>query len=642
VQGALLAALSLLLALHGLGDAPIVGDDEAREVGIVQDVVRGHVLLPRFNDDLIPDKPILTHWLSALAVAAAGFSETAVRLPSALAGAGLVWWTVAFGTRLLGAPAGLAAGAMLATMPALFTRARLARSDAVMLLLLALALGYAWRWWRDGNGRAATLAWAWLGLATFAKGPVAPALGGTAFGLFLLWQRDWRRALGIVTPAGLLAFAVLGAGWYAVALAGWGDEFVQQHLVGRYVRNLAGGLPRGGAYSSNPLLYHLTFYPLHLPAILLPWTPLAAVALWEIWRGRGFGDPRARFLVCWLVAPVVVFTPAEWKLRYYLLPALPAAALLAAPTAVRLFGTLRESPSPTRHSTWLGIAVALLVLAAAAVVLGWPQVLARSDRATLEALLAVAGGRRGAAAGAGLVAGIAAVTVACRAWGATVALLGAGSALWLALGAPALEASTASRDTFRDFGREVAARVPADRPLVFYGEPVRSIVVYVGRPIPSIRRRPERLPPDGWVLAFEPAYRALAQAGLVGPPLVRATGRIGNLGRGEVVLAEVRSAGARAGPIIAAAVTARRGGGRGGPRARRAAGRGAPAPRRRRPAPGPTCPASSRTTASSAGPRDRRTRRPRSTRGSPRPRRGPAATWRAATGGWPAGTQASR
>src|SRR4029434_9765449 len=125
-------------------------------------------------------------------------------------------------------------------------------------------------------------------------------------------------------------------GWYALALAGWGDEFVRQHLIGRYARNLAGGLVSGQAYSPDSLAYHLTYYPLHLQAIALPWTPLVIAALIRLYRRDGFRTPLVRFLVCWARAPLVVVTPAEWKLRYYPLPSLPALALLAAPLAAEL------------------------------------------------------------------------------------------------------------------------------------------------------------------------------------------------------------------------------------------------------------------------------------------------------------------
>lgn len=536
-----LAAAYLLLALHGLGDHAIVGDDEAREVGIVQDVVRGRVLLPRFNDELIPDKPILTHWLSAAVVAVGGFSEAHVRLPSAVAGSALVGWTALFGDRLLGAPAGLAAGVLLATTPALFGRARLARPDVVMVLLLALALGAFWHAWREGDRRAAVVAWTWLGLATCAKGPVAPALAATTIGLFLLWQRDGRAVGRLLPLPGLVLFAVLGGGWYLAALTGWGEEFVRQHLVGRYVRNLAGGLSRGGAYSPNSFLYHLTFYPLHLPAILMPWTPLLAAASSALWRSGGLRDPRARFLVCWLAAPVVVFTPAEWKLRYYLLPALPAAALLAAPLAARLAAAIGRPPSITRRSLAAASALTVATIAAAVLVLGRPELLSAADRRGLEAVLAVAGGPAVAAAAVGILVGIVAVIVACRAWGVLVTVTAIATGVWLLTVAPALERATAARDDLRDFARAVAARVPAVQPLVFVGPPVRSVVVYVGRAIPSIPRHPERLPPEGWILARAAAHRALFEAGVVGPPVVEGSGRLGNLERGELVLAEIRA-----------------------------------------------------------------------------------------------------
>src|SRR3989442_13854441 len=72
--GLLLAAGYLVAALHGLGASDIVGDDEAREAGIVQDVVAGHWLWPRFNGEPLPAKPVLYHWLPAPPRVAPGVS----------------------------------------------------------------------------------------------------------------------------------------------------------------------------------------------------------------------------------------------------------------------------------------------------------------------------------------------------------------------------------------------------------------------------------------------------------------------------------------------------------------------------------------------------------------------------------------
>ncbi len=538
MRGILLAAVWVVLALHGLGEVAIVGDDEAREVGIVRDMAAGHWLWPRFNDDLLPDKPTLYHWLAAAPCAVFGFSETAVRLPSVLAAAGTIWWTAEFGSWLLGPPAGLAAGIMLATCRSFFAHARVARPDTLLVLLLALALGAAFRWWRDRRPRDVTAALALLGLGTLAKGPVAPALFGAAFGLFLLWQRELRRLLGFWTPLGVAAFLVLGLGWYALAWAGWGDTFVHQHLIGRYVRNLAGGLARGAEYSPKPWYYHVLFYPQHLPAIVWPWTLFVAVALWQLWRQGGLGDPRARFLLCWAVAAVVVFTPAEWKLRYYLLPSLPPLALLTGPLLARLALEPVRPLRVTRGAALVATLFAVGAVGAGLVYLAGPAWLSASDRETRDAILVAFGGARATASVIGVVAGMMAVAIACRAWGGLIALVAGASIVWLVAGEPRLDAATSARDSLKTFASEAAARFPPGRPLAFYGAVVRPVVVYVGRPIPSLERRADAIASGQGLIAFEPAYQALAAAGYVGPPLATASGRIGNVERATLVLAE--------------------------------------------------------------------------------------------------------
>jgi 4-amino-4-deoxy-L-arabinose transferase-like glycosyltransferase len=396
-----------------------------------------------------------------------------------------------------------------------------------------------------------------LGGATFAKGPVAPVLFALTLGGFLAWQRELRRLPRLVTAPGLAAFAVLGLGWYATALAGWGPLFVHEHLAGRYLRNLAGGLATGGAYSPKPLAYHLLFYPKHLPAIALPWTPFAALALWRAWRTGGFRDPRLRFLACWAAAPVVAFTPAEWKLRYYLLPSLPALALVSAPAVLRVVALPARRLSPRGLVALAAIAAAGLgALALAARLLP----LSPSDRSTLDALLRIApGGRSGAVAGVGFLAGVLLVALAWRAWAALVTVVAAAMLLWMAAGQVALEAAVSRRDSLAPFARAAAARYPPPARLAFWGESIRPVAVYVGRPMPTLRRS-EQLAPGLALVGSEPAMRALSDSGVVGYPMFSAEGRLGNVARGRVILLEIvtgRTIGARLRSRGRAAVTHR-------------------------------------------------------------------------------------
>ena len=536
-MAALLAALYLIVAVHGLGVADIVGDDEAREAGIVQDILRGHWLLPRFNQDLIPDKPILYHWLAAAVCLPAGFSPFAARLPAALAGAGLVWWTARLGALTFGAPAGLASGLMLATTPALFTHARVARPDTLLVLLLSMALGFAFRWWHHDRRTDATLALALVGASVLAKGPVGPVLFGITLTGFLAWQRELRRLRAFLTPAGIAAFVVLAVAWYAVTWAGWGDEFVRQHLVGRYLRNLAGGLVQGGSYSPKPLRYHVTFYLMHLPAVALPWTPLIAVAMWQLARSGGLRDPRARFLLCWAAAPLIAFTPAEYKLRYYLLPSLPAAALLAGPTLAALpWRPGARGPNLARGAA--ALALAAIAIAAAWVVLERPAWLSTSDRRTMAALLdAFPGGWPGLTAVLGFVVGMAMVAIAVAAWRMLAACVAVAMAVAMGVVVPALERATSASDSFAIFAATVAARVPSSERLVFYGDVVRPVVVALGRDVPPIPRGAP-IPEGVSVIVGEADYRALVAKAALGPPRAIGEGRTGNLARGRLVLAE--------------------------------------------------------------------------------------------------------
>jgi 4-amino-4-deoxy-L-arabinose transferase-like glycosyltransferase len=533
-----LAVVYLALALHQLGAADVVGDDEAREVGLVQEIAAGHWLWPRFNDEILPDKPVLFHWLAALPVAATGFSEAAVRLPSALAGAALVGWTAVLGAQLIGAGPGLIAAGMVATTPAFFTHARVARPDTLLVLLLTVALGLAFRWWRDGRSRDATGALVLLGLATFAKGPVAPALFALTLGTFLAWQGELRQLSRFFTMPGTIALVVLGLGWYVVALAGWGELFVREHLLGRYVRNVAGGLATGGAYSPRPLSFHLLFYVKHLPVIALPWTPIVGLALWRAWQTGGFRDPRLRFLLCWAVAPVIVFTPAEWKLRYYLLPSIPPLALLAAPAAWQL---LRQPP---RRLGGRALAVLAVVVAIAVGVGLWATEagvapLSVSDRSEVAALVPlVPGGLPGVVAALGFVAGVVIVGIAWRAWAALAVATALVMAAWQLAGVPALESAVAERDSLKVFARAVGTRYPPPAALGFDRQLVRPVVVYAGRHIPTLRRRDARTP-GLTLIATEERYRDLVQSGVGGPPLLMGTGRVGNSGRDRLVLFEV-------------------------------------------------------------------------------------------------------
>src|SRR5262249_46633525 len=162
-----------------------------------------------------------------------------------------------------------------------------------------------------------------------------------------------------------------------------------------------------------------------------------------------------------------------------------------------------------------GLAAALL---AGAVVLGVVHAsphLSRSDRNTLDAVLGAAGGPAGVAL---VVAGAAAAVTVATVWRGWPAAVAAGRGARRGVGA--VRAPCARR---AGGGR---APPPPPAALAFWGDPARPTAVSPRRPPPAVGPR-DPLPPGLPLIAVEPAYRALARAGAVGPPLLRATGRTG-------------------------------------------------------------------------------------------------------------------
>lgn len=327
-----LAAALVLLA--GLGATDLGEPDEPRHGSIAEEMRAlrhgpAQLVLPRLNDEVYTQKPPLYHWLAALAGTPGGrVTETAARLPSALAGVATVLAVARLGAQAFGPSAGLAAGAVLLTLPAFVDEARCARPDALLACFVTLALAFAWRLdaGRGSPARARLGLHAAVGLGMLAKGPVAlilPALGVLAHLAFERRLRDLRR---FASPGALLASLGpvclwLAAAW-ALAPAGYLHEAVGENLLGRF-------------FAGTSHEHSFGFYLLELPLAFLPWTlawPLALVAVRAALR-PGAARERARatrLLVAFAGAGLAFFSLSAGKRDVYLLPLYPALALLVA------------------------------------------------------------------------------------------------------------------------------------------------------------------------------------------------------------------------------------------------------------------------------------------------------------------------
>jgi 4-amino-4-deoxy-L-arabinose transferase-like glycosyltransferase len=323
----LLAAFAWIY-LFGLGSAGFLGPDEPRYASIGREMARsGDWVTPRLNGSPWFEKPPLLYWTTAAANRLGLQDEWAARLPVALMSLAFLAFfhrglrrefspTVAFSaTAILGGSAGWWT-ASFAAIPDLPMSAALAGAMLIGLF--------------DAQSKKGWLAGALLGLAILAKGFVPLALFAP------VWLVA--RAKRLTTVAGA---AVVAAPWYLLCLwrngsAFWNDFFWKQH-VGRLLS--AQELQHG-----QPFWY---YFPILLVG-LFPWTPLAALLA----RGRTYRDPRLRFLSLWTLAAFLFFSIVPNKLPFYVLPLLPA-------TAIILAAALEQARA---SEWWLAACLALFVM----------------------------------------------------------------------------------------------------------------------------------------------------------------------------------------------------------------------------------------------------------------------------------------
>jgi 4-amino-4-deoxy-L-arabinose transferase-like glycosyltransferase len=372
-RGLLIAGAAVLL-LGRLGAADFSASDEPRYGQIADELhsgvhgAKGWILL-HLGGEPYSQKPPLYYWLATLAATGQErVSELAARLPSALAGIGLVWMVLRFGSRWLGAGVGLLGASFLLTMHEFATRARRVHLDVLLALFETGALAAFWCFERGVGPRRLHLALfhLCLGLGVLTKGPVGFVVPVLIVVAYRVWEGRWRDLHRLFPPWALALSVAPGLAWLASAVAlapaGFLRDALVENLVGRFF---------AGTSHARPFYYY--FY--HFPIDLLPWSLLAPLLYTAArCRARVGAAPREssalrRFLVAWVAIPFLFFTVSAGKRGLYLLPAYPAVALLLADA---LCGVLEDRRTLPKGLTLTAVAVASAVAVAALRLVVWP------------------------------------------------------------------------------------------------------------------------------------------------------------------------------------------------------------------------------------------------------------------------------
>jgi 4-amino-4-deoxy-L-arabinose transferase-like glycosyltransferase len=332
---ALLMLCGFLLFLPGFFSIPPIDRDEARFAQATKQMVEsGDLVDIRFQDDVRYKKPVGIYWMQAVAVetaSALGLPRAQVRIwiyrvPSLIGAFGamlLTYWTaLAFVTRR----GAILAALIMGSSVLLGVEARLAKTDAMLLLTVVAAMGALARvymsWQRGEDSPQQPWAWPaifWTALAggILIKGPLILMFVALTIVTLAILDRSAAWLWRLRPVWGLIWLLVLVLPWFVAIFWRAGDAFFTDSIGGDMLSKLSAQESHGMPPGLYLLLFWLTFWP---------GAPLAAMAAPAVWRARR--EPGAQFLLAWLIPSWIVFEAVLTKLPHYVLPLYPAIAIL--------------------------------------------------------------------------------------------------------------------------------------------------------------------------------------------------------------------------------------------------------------------------------------------------------------------------
>jgi 4-amino-4-deoxy-L-arabinose transferase-like glycosyltransferase len=328
----LMAGFCAFLFFYGLGQFGLIGADEPRYAQVAREMLERHDwVTPALGGRAWLEKPPLYYWQAMLAYTMFGVRDASARIPAAIDATLLVIGVYLFFRRFRG---GVEADAALitASCAGVIGYARAASMDVTLAATFAIGMLSWWAWRESGKRVYLALFYTFVALGMLAKGPVAPFLAAAVLMFFGLGARESRFVLRTLWLPGFLLFCAIALPWYmAVQIRNpqFFREFILEHNLARFSSDLY--------HHRQPFWYYIPITAL----AFLPWTVFVIAAIVQPvriwWAERKLVSPEpdlewqfSWFTCCWLIVPVVFFSFSQSKLPGYILPSIPAGAVLLA------------------------------------------------------------------------------------------------------------------------------------------------------------------------------------------------------------------------------------------------------------------------------------------------------------------------
>ncbi|MGF1876344.1 glycosyltransferase family 39 protein [Photobacterium frigidiphilum] len=332
-----LTVISILVRFLSLGLYPLMDTTEARYGEMARIMYEtGNWITPMFDYN-VPfwGKPPLFTWLSAAGFEIFGVNEFAARVPHLLVGLLILamTWFVASREENSNKEQAWLATAILATTVAFIVISGAVMTDTALTFGITLAMIGFWQSWTKQSRFWGYMFFVGLSVGMLAKGPLTLVLVGISLTIWICGDKRWKRIPTCLPwKGGIAIFLILSLPWYL--LAEWKSPgFLNYFIVGEHIKRFIVSGWEGDLYGTAHKEIRGTIW-LYWALSALPWTPILMYQVARFFKAGEEGvvsdNGYFGFLWCWMLSPLILFTFSGNILSSYVMPGLPAFALLVA------------------------------------------------------------------------------------------------------------------------------------------------------------------------------------------------------------------------------------------------------------------------------------------------------------------------
>lgn len=353
--------IAIVARLFGIIEYPLHDPTEARYAEIPRLIIEtGNWIMPPF-DYGVPfwGKPPLTFWLTAISFKLFGYSEFAARLPIFLLAGVVLWISYRFAKVLLGVEKAAFSSIVLISTALFFIASGAVMTDMALCLCISLSMISFWHALNNPDAQQAKkwsyLFFVGLGFGLLVKGPIVGVLVLLPLIAWVIIEKQWRIAWqNIPWFKGSALMLLIAVPWYIIAEID-SPGFINYFLVGEHFMRFVDAGWHGDLYGVAHKHPRGKIWLLWLFASL-PWSLifLGSALTWPLRKNKTITLKNScqgnwhSYLLFWAIAPMVFFTLSGNILYTYVLPGLPAFAMM-----VTEMLSLRFDSKSIMQSKWL-------------------------------------------------------------------------------------------------------------------------------------------------------------------------------------------------------------------------------------------------------------------------------------------------